>query len=74
MSKKQIAIIVITVLSAVISAIACAFGIPYEIDATQVEELIDGTEAAYTLPAELYAVLPVAARAAVSEQDTQTTV
>ena len=74
MSKKQIAIIVITVLSAVISAIACAFGIPYEIDATQVEELIDGTEAAYTLPAELYAVPPVAARAAVSEQDTQTTV
>lgn len=45
MSKKQIVIIVITVLSAIISAIACAFGIPYpEVDTTQVEEMLTDTE------------------------------
>ena len=47
MSKKQIVIIVITVLSAIISAIACAFGIPYpEVDTTQVEEILTDPEAA----------------------------
>ena len=75
MSKKQIVIIVITVLSAIISAIACAFGIPYpEVDTTQVEEMLTDTEAASYIPARATAVSDLAERVAVSEQDTQTTV
>lgn len=75
MSKKQIVIIVITVLSAIISAIACAFGIPYpEVDTTQVEEMLTDTEAASCIPACATAVSALAERVAVSEQDTQTTV
>lgn len=75
MSKKQIVIIVITVLSAIISAIACAFGIPYpEVDTTQVEEMLTDTEAASCIPACVTAVSDLAERVAVSEQDTQTTV
>ena len=75
MSKKQIVIIVITVLSAIISAIACAFGIPYpEVDTTQVEEMLTDTEAASCIPACATAVADLAERGAVSEQETQTTV
>ena len=75
MSKKQIVIIVITVLSAIISAIACAFGIPYpEVDTTQVEEMLTDTEAASCIPACATGVSDLAERVAVSEQDTQTTV
>lgn len=75
MSKKQIVIIVITVLSAIISAIACAFGIPYpEVDTTQVEEMLTDTEAASCIPACATVVSDLAERVAVSEQDTQTTV
>ena len=71
MSKKQIVITVITV----ISAIACAFGIPYpEVDTTQVEEMLTDTEAASCIPACATVVSDLAERVAVSEQDTQTTV
>lgn len=75
MSKKQIVVIVITVLSAVISAIACALGIPYtEIDVSGVEDVLTETEEACAIPAEPTLSPLLTACAAVSEQDTQTTV
>lgn len=62
MSKKKIATIVITALSAVISALACIFGIPLGSGTAPADETAAATIAAATQSA------------AVSDQDTQTTV